>query len=135
MTHCRDHLYRAERGGAEYRALGHPTLNLARLRTVTIKFHILRLTRRSTFPTLGRLMPWFTSSVTNNTWRRPLIGLKIRLLIRQSSSTRLCAIWRRPPEGLINLRDRLDPCRPTQRGNTPLTAQPGREDSLSKSKR
>ena len=67
-----------------------------------------RLTRRSTFPTLERLMSWLTTSVTNNPWRWPLIGVKIRLLIRQSSSTRLCAIWHRPPGGLINLRDCFD---------------------------
>ena len=67
-----------------------------------------RLTRRSMFPTLGRLMSWFTTSVTNNTRRWPLIGVKKRLLIRQSSSTRLCVIWDGPLEGLINLRDRFD---------------------------
>ena len=35
-------------------------------------------------------------------------GENIRLLIRQSSSTGLCAIWHRLPEGLINLRDGFD---------------------------
>ena len=53
-------------------------------------------------------MSWFTASVTNNTRRWPLIGVKKRLLIRQSSPTSLCAIWDGPLEGLINLRDRFD---------------------------
>lgn len=38
----------------------------------------------------------------------PLIGLKIRLMMWQSSSSRLCVIWCRPLEGLINLQNRFD---------------------------
>ena len=53
-------------------------------------------------------MPWFTTFVTNNARGWPLIGLKIRLPIWQTSSTRLCAKWRGPPERLVNLRDRFD---------------------------
>ena len=83
-----------------------------------------RLTRWSPFPTLGRLMPWLTTSVANNTRRWTLIGLKIRLLIRESSSTRLSAIWHGSSEGLINLRDRFDNTRKI------LVGQQGKEIRL-----
>ena len=53
-------------------------------------------------------MPWFTTFVINKMRGWPLIGLKIRLMMWQSSSSRLCVIGCRPLEGLINLQNHFD---------------------------